>query len=189
LKTTASHSLAERIRARCQRDGWYGPALFGPPWDDSPTSDPRRTGFAYPPVSLEHVRATEEALGMKLLSDLVSLYTQVANGGFGPGCGIRGIVGGYRWYDQNLLEAYQSYRSMQVVDLAGQWTRWPVPLLPLCDLGCDQDACLDCQSGQVIIVAPTKHGREIVPQMKVVAPSLEYWLDAWIHDTPLIPTR
>lgn len=182
-------TLSERIRAKCQQQGWYGPALFGPPWDDSAVDDPRRTGFAYSPATEEQLRATEERLGMALPSDLVSLYSEVANGGFGPGCGLRGAEGGYRWYEQTIVETYQSYQSMHIVDLAGQWTRWPLPLLPLCDLGCDQDACLDCQSGQVIIVAPTKHGREIVPQMRVVAPSLESWLDAWIQDTPVIPTR
>ncbi len=182
-------TLSERMRTKCQQQGWYGPALFGPPWDVSPPDDPRRTRFAYPPATPAQLQTTEEQLGMRLPPILASLYTEVANGGFGPGCGIRGAMGGYRWYEQTIVQAYQSYQSLRVVDLAGQWTRWPLPLLPLCDLGCDQDVCLDCQSGQVIIVAPTKHGREIVPLMRIVAPSLEYWLDAWIQDTPLIPTR
>src|SRR5579884_827995 len=168
-------TLSERIHAKCQQQGWYGPALFGPPWDDSAVDDPRRIGFVSSPATKEQLRATEERLGMAVPSDLLSLYTQVANGGFGPGCGLRGAEGGYRWDEQTIVEASQSYRSMQVIDLAGRWIRWPKTLLPLCDLGCDQDGCLDCQSGLVIIVAPTKHGRAIVPLMRVVAPSLEAW--------------
>lgn len=58
-----------------------------------------RSGFEFPPATEEQVQATEEALGLPLLPLLRALYTQVANGGFGPACGITGVCGGYYFGD------------------------------------------------------------------------------------------
>src|SRR4030042_1292267 len=49
----------------------------------------------YPPTSNFVVEATEKELSFKLPPLLAQLYTQVANGGFGPGYGIYGLEGGY----------------------------------------------------------------------------------------------
>lgn len=160
-----------------QQKRWYGPELFGPPWCDV-TGDPQQESFAYPPATEEQIRVTENHLGLSLPGSLKSLYMEVANGGFGPGCGIRGAVGGYTWYDQTIVEAYQSYRAIQIVDLSGQFVHWPKNLLPLCDLGCDQEVCLD-MAGQVVVIAPTKRRQETVLLMKAVSSSLEAWLDTY----------
>ncbi|CAG0932352.1 hypothetical protein TFLX_02558 [Thermoflexales bacterium] len=55
---------------------------------------PRRRGL-FSPATLSVVEATEKELGFKLPTLLSQLYTQVANGGFGPGYGIYGLEGGY----------------------------------------------------------------------------------------------
>jgi hypothetical protein len=49
----------------------------------------------YPPTTISVVEATEKELGFRLPSLLSQLYTEVANGGFGPGYGIYGLEGGY----------------------------------------------------------------------------------------------
>jgi hypothetical protein len=56
------------------------------------THDPQ-SGFEFPPASEEQLQATEEALGIPLPPMLRALYAQVANGGFGPACGITGACG------------------------------------------------------------------------------------------------
>ena len=50
---------------------------------------------AFPPTTLLVVKATENELGFQLPPLLAQFYTQVANGGFGPGYGIFGLEGGY----------------------------------------------------------------------------------------------
>lgn len=50
---------------------------------------------AFPPTTLLAVAAAENELGFQLPPLLSQLYTQVANGGFGPGYGIFGLEGGY----------------------------------------------------------------------------------------------
>lgn len=189
MSDTVFALLIQRIQAKCQQERWYGPSLFGPPWHQIAESDPRRTTFAEPPATPEQIALTQTLVGFALPPLLALLYTQVANGGFGPGCGLRGSVGGYQWDEQTIVDAYQHIRMTQVVDLAGQRVQWPSSLLPLCDLGCDQEACLDCQSGCIIIVAPTQRGQRIEPKMRLATPSLQAWLDAWIQDTSLTHTQ
>src|SRR6266487_2255071 len=84
--------LYHYIQEKCCRDGWYGGTLdlrYARP------DHPQRHSFAYPPASEEQLRATEAALRFPLPPVLRTLYAEVANGGFGPGGGIQGALGGY----------------------------------------------------------------------------------------------
>lgn len=78
-------SLVERVRTRIQDPrhttsmSAYSPGLPG----------------LYPPVTMLKVEAAEEKLAFGLPPLLRELYTQVGNGGFGPGYGIFGLEGGY----------------------------------------------------------------------------------------------
>lgn len=57
------------------------------------------TARAYPLATQEQIRESEQLLGFSLPPLLCSLYLQVGNGGFGPGYGIIGAVGGYSLED------------------------------------------------------------------------------------------
>lgn len=109
---TSYQALFEAIRARCQREQWFGPDALKPEQPasshvddpfvdeyaaDSEVSDrPERFDFAFPPATEEQVQATETRLGFALPPLLRNLYLQVANGGFGPGTGFPGVKGGYQ---------------------------------------------------------------------------------------------
>lgn len=49
----------------------------------------------FPPATEDQIRETEQQLGFPLPSLLRLLYTEIANGGFGPGFGIAGTPGGF----------------------------------------------------------------------------------------------
>lgn len=55
---------------------------------------PRQRGL-FPPTTVTVVEAAENERGFKLPPLLSQLFTQVANGGFGPGYGLYGLDGGY----------------------------------------------------------------------------------------------
>ena len=78
-------ALFERIQQRCEIQGWL------------PDEARYRVNVAqrYALASGTQLLATEEALGFRLPSTLRTLYTQVANDGFGPGFGILGALGGF----------------------------------------------------------------------------------------------
>ncbi len=107
--------LVERIREHCRQQHWYGPEGDNPArynlncrrgFDAAgnmfivdAAHDPLRSNFAYPPASAEQLAITEQLLGFPLPSLLRTLYSQLANGGFGPGDGIIGASGGFPLHD------------------------------------------------------------------------------------------
>src|SRR5205085_3391866 len=107
---------------------------------------------------------------------LRALYTQVANGRFGPGAGLKGIVGGYGslksgthtpdtetivnqylWRSHKRTFDFAEYLGQDVatpIDLEIPYGEWPKQVLPICNLGCVQEACVDNQE-HMFIAAPT----------------------------------
>jgi hypothetical protein len=201
--------LCHRLQEKCRRDGWYGGMLD---LRHARSDHPQRHGFAYLPASEEQLRATETALGFLLPPVLRALYIEVANGGFGPCGGIQGALGGYgsradelamtivddyQWHRQIGYTEVGHHGSVRLVDLADyaeRWRRaggslllpnevWPEQLLPLEDLGCCMKACLDCKMGRVLCVAPSANDAEY--EIGLIAPSLEGYLERWLHDEVL----
>jgi hypothetical protein len=171
--------------------------------------DPRRFGFAYSPATEEQLRTSEAALGFPLPPLLHTLYAELANGGFGPGAGVRGIIGGYgtptppldEYRTDETIVGYDSWhkthaRLIDLTDYADQWkqdahgeylllpyTVWPQRMLALCDLGCCQTACLDGTSGQMFCSAPSENDELYL--LWRLAPSLEAWLEQWLAQEPV----
>lgn len=72
--------------------------------------DGQEPPFAFPPATEQQIEQTEQQLGFPLPPLLRLLYTQIANGGFGPGFGILGVIGGYPGIDHvpgHLARRYQ----------------------------------------------------------------------------------
>lgn len=69
----------------------------------------------FPPATEGQIRETEQQLGFPLPPLLRLLYTEIANGGFGPGLGIVGTPGGFRMtnprFDDPDLDIVQSYQQ------------------------------------------------------------------------------
>ena len=198
-------ALVEAIRARCRRDGWYAGELLSPSNVEGVTADdPRRVRFAYPPAHEEQLRATEVALGFSLPPFLRALYARLANGGFGPGAGLRGGIGGYGTpvhddeSDETVAGRYDFHRRtaspVDLAEYAASWRGgpadrpllmlsaevWPERLLPICDQGDVQESCIDCATGTLYRV-----GRRSAQDWVIVeeAPSLAAWLEGWIGES------
>ncbi|EFH82016.1 SMI1/KNR4 family protein [Ktedonobacter racemifer] len=73
----------------------------------SQTEDPN---LAFPPATQQQIMETEQKLGFSLPPLLRLLYTEVANGGFGPGYGILGAEGGYGGIDNTPGSVAHRYR-------------------------------------------------------------------------------
>lgn len=105
--------LIERICEKCGSEGWYGPENEGPTYRIVRTDDPRRLGFMWPPASERQVRSSERKLHFSLPPLLQTLYVSLANGGFGPGYGLRGVIGGYA-PGETIVDRYQAKTFGQV---------------------------------------------------------------------------
>ncbi len=108
------------------------------------TSAGHQFGGLYPPAPASAVRSAEEALGYSLPPLLSAIYRKLANGGFGPGCGILGLPDGYTC--ENLLNLtlvdYHQGLSAAAEELTGKV--WPAQWLTLCSMGCTFTYVVDC---------------------------------------------
>lgn len=67
----------------------------------------------YPPATASELSAAEQRMGCRLPELLRRLYTEVANGGFGPMYGILGITqSGYRRRDTTAVDEYLAHPEL-----------------------------------------------------------------------------
>jgi hypothetical protein len=196
-------SLFESILAKCRREGWYGPQLDCPQWEDVDENDPRRVGFEFGSVDETQLQATENILGFPLLPLLRELYATIANGGFGPGGGLRGVIDGFESVgsgyalnsDDTMVANYLFWSCEKVgaVDMNESILEqmktsglveierglWSSQLLPVCDMGCVQEACLDNRSGHVFLVVAVNDDNKYGLMRKEW--TFEEWLWRWVR--------
>lgn len=218
---TSYDTLFDSIRTRCQREHWFGPELLNPnqyegildsdPRFDRrsvetiPVDDPDRLGFVFPTASEQLLATTEARLGFALPPLLRALYAHLANGGFGPGGGLKGVLEGYGKHgtgfyprdDDTIVDQYHWRSEKGTVELTEcsewqvgeqRWSLpygvWPARLLPLCDMGCMQEICID-SSEQVYVVAPQEDND--LYSLTRLPWNFETWLWRWIRDEDLLP--
>lgn len=195
-------SLCKRIRDHCREKQWYGPDIyrnhttFNRPHFDGPWIRHNFRVDFFPPATEEQLRLSEEAMGFPYPPLLRSLYSQVANGGFGPAYGLVGAFCGYA--DAMYKEKHHEYRlqesvvapsfpeGMTFIDLEqyekqyGQQKKiyldtyvWPMHFIYLCEWGCGFFSFLHAKTGRVYYV-----GENYVFYQ---ASSLEEWLERWLQ--------
>lgn len=208
MHSTSYASLCERIRNHCQQKRWYGPDIYynsrvfnqfrGGPW----ILHDFRTSF-FPVATEEHIRLSEEVMGLSYPSLLRTLYLQVANGGFGPAYGLPGAFCGYldamrkekdhKYVIQESI-VYPHFQEEVFVDLEqyeeqngdpkridiGEYS-WPSVwskfFIFLCGWGCGRSSFLHAQNGRVYY----QDEGWLIRQ----ADSLEEWLDRWLQGEDL----
>src|SRR5262245_47599971 len=142
------------------------------------------------PASERAVDTAERQIQFQLPELLRAVYTQIGNGGFGPGYGIVGLAGGARPEGKSLAQQYRAQRSLARMNR--HW-HWPEGLLPLCSLGCGMWSCLDCVEPRtpVYLFEPNNLDAEETDEHEAVlqwtnafwheAPSFAAWLERWLN--------
>lgn len=142
------------------------------------------------PAAEADVLAAEAAIGAPLPPLLRRLYTEVADGGFGPGYGLLGVGPG-GWTDDHRRGLVAVLRANQegAADLPeGAW-RWPSTLLPIAYLGDVIYACADLArpGTPVLEYDPSdldwdEDGYPLDEEEALVevSPTLAGWLEAWL---------
>lgn len=125
----------------------------------------------YPVVGEAELANAERQMGLALPQLLRRVYSEVGNGGFGPGAGLLGISGGHP-DDQGrcLPERYAALRT----------EGWPPALLPLWDWGCASWSCVDAAVPDGTIRTMDEFGRTRTPF------SLASWLEQWVLGVDLL---
>lgn len=181
--------LCDAIRQYCAERHWYG-AEAEAKRPGIAEDDPRRFGFVFPPATKEQIRETETILGFALPAVLQALYTQLANGGFGPEYGLRVVLGGAPGEPATMVDWYQQFVDMgEIFDLAGDEVQpgknfffpdqcWPRSLLALFDWGCGSHVGVDTLTGHVLGIHPWENANT---GLIYVTNSLEAFLLQWIQ--------
>ncbi len=126
-----------------------------------------------PPATPADLRSAERELEITFPPFLARLYTEVADGGFGPGSGLLPLAG--------LLKRT---RILRIGEELPRRRRWPKPLVPLVQLDPGW-TCVDLATGAVIDWDPldltewasAERFRESFSER---SPSLEAWLSRWV---------
>ena len=112
----------------------------------------------------EMLTFTELALGFALHPFLKRIYSEVANGGFGPGYGLLALADTYR-DGHRLPWTYHEFRK----------TGWPDRILPLWDWGDAIWSCIDGSSTEGAIITHDTSGSTCTHF------TIRSWLTAWAN--------
>lgn len=131
-------------------------------------------------ASKDAIIAAEENLGFALCPLLKRIYTEVANGGFGPGSGIIGVGNGYTddW-GYNLEDLYHYFTTRQHYDPS--W-HWPAGLLPFCHWGYTTYSCVDSHHSRFPVLIIDPGYREPGDDMEEVFIEHKDSIADWFHD-------
>jgi len=109
----------------------------------SPTdADSLRTKSLPSVATVASIVAAESAIGLKLPPLLCRMYTDIANGGFGPGYGLIGVAGGATDdIGNSLVDLYSGSQSAQ---FRKRFPTWPTGIVRFCYWGCAMYSAIDC---------------------------------------------
>ena len=141
----------------------------------------------FPPTTMKSVESAESKLGFILPSLLRDIYTQVANGGFGPGYGLIGLDdGAHDDLGKSITDLYLLYKQDDPQDHL--W-HWPDRLVPICHWGCAIYSCIDCsQLTAPMINFDPNHYEEGISWDKAFIPqraSFNKWFEGWLNGEKL----
>ncbi|MCG6969215.1 MAG: SMI1/KNR4 family protein [Gammaproteobacteria bacterium] len=133
-------------------------------------------------ASNDAIVLAETQMGFTICPLLKRIYTEVANGGFGPGSGIIGVGNGFTddW-GHNLEELYEYFSLRKHYDVS--W-RWPQGLLPFCHWGYTTYSCVDCNQPHypVLIIDPDYKAQDDDMEEMIIEhkDSIVEWFYDWL---------
>ncbi|HEX6711758.1 MAG TPA: SMI1/KNR4 family protein [Thermoleophilaceae bacterium] len=167
-------SLAARAQSLQTDMGWEG--FERPP-------QPR------PPVTASALEDAEARLGFRLPPPVRQLYSKVANGGFGPGYGLIGLIDGVR--SDLKRDAVEEYLAFRRPDPEDPGYEWPERILPICHWGCAIYSCVDCgdEDAAIIRFDPNVVDADWSIAFAPEGHTLSSWLEAWLRGDELFEPR
>jgi hypothetical protein len=125
---------------------------------------------SFPAASQSDIEKAEMALGFKIPELLAKCYVDIGNGGFGPGYGLIGVAGGA---ESDFGDVVGTYRQLRM-DYEKESNVWPLQLLPICDWGCNELSCVNCDD-RIFEMHLFREG-EIVRQGYGIVEFFERWI-------------
>jgi len=165
-----THSLPEdllqALRARAQSDA---PSDFPPILRQRPAKA----------LSARKIAKAEATLGFGIPTPIRDVYELVANGGFGPGHGLIGLVGGV--LSDLTMDVVQDYQLRVQQDIDDPAYFWPRGVLPICHWGCAIYSCIDCRVPEATVIRfdPNPVDGDWGIAWGLESESFTLWLNRW----------
>lgn len=135
-----------------------------------------------PPATAEELADAEQHLGFPLHPLLRRLYTEIANGGFGPEYLLFPLAG----EGESVTSEYAALTAATATatTTTGAPT-WPQGVVPILTYGSDMYAGVDCTdpNGAVLLHEPSGNPDDPADTWFLDNESLAAWLQVWIADT------
>lgn len=139
------------------------------------------------PATEENIRHSENMIGITFPKILRDLYSEVANGGIGPGYQILGVKGGHLSEEGDTIS--DLYLALSDSDPHDPLWQWPVGVVPFCHWGDAIYSCFDASKNGNPVVWFDPNLREMgEPMQQQFAPhreSLESWFRGWLEGQDL----
>lgn len=131
-----------------------------------------------PLASESDLARAEESLRFRLHPLLRRLYSEVADGGFGPEYTLYPLTAAVL-----RTTAMASRTAAGLRD--GERLYWPYEAVAIMDWGCGMDAVVDCRSaeGTVLLVDPNPGLPDRADEWFLDSESLAGWLESWLDGT------
>ncbi|MBO9478323.1 hypothetical protein J7382_12325 [Shimia sp. R11_0] len=154
----------------------------------------KRTDFSdvlsssvFPRLSAKDLSDSVLELGFEPPALYVAMLQSIGNGGFGPGYGLMGLVGGAT--DDQGQTAVDLYKCFAEGDPDELTWKWPQGLLPVCHWGCAIYSCIDCVSADALVKTwdPNAWEEGTSPEGAIhsTGMSLADWLENWANGVNL----
>lgn len=132
-------------------------------------------------LSADQLVQSANELGFEPPALFVELLQSVGNGGFGPGYGLMGLLGGAT--DDMGSTAVKLYTDFAQPDPDDPAWKWPHGLLPICHWGCAIYSCIDSTRAEAPVKTwdPNEWEDGTSPELAIRSSEVSFaeWLDAW----------
>jgi hypothetical protein len=139
-----------------------------------------------PPVPRKVVETAETQIGFRFPALLDRLWTEVGNGGFGPGYGLFGVN------IEPSSELSMSIPNIYLQSIADESYGWPKKLVLICDWGCAYYSAIDCSTpeGEIVKVLgelePRPTGFSFARWMQDWVDGVDLWQRDFSHHDPTV---
>ena len=131
-----------------------------------------------PPVSENELAEFERESGLQLPEILRRIYTEIANGGFGPSWGFNPLT-----HDSQMsIDGWDRYERSQWE--SGQPpSGWPNPLIRICEIGCNAYFGIHLNGSEfpIYIVDPQNGGETELDWLEPQNINLLEWIKLWVN--------
>ena len=126
------------------------------------------------PATRKAVEDAETEMGFPLPTLLEKLWTEVGNGGFGPGYGLFGVN------NATTSVLSMSLPNFYLQSIADESYEWPEKLVIICEWGCAYYSAIDCSTveGKVVNLLDD-------PERRPTGCTFAEWMEDWVNGVDL----